>query len=99
MIQSNKIVRSLKIDFKDLNGSTFSQLIDFDRSRNFSGNDSGTATKMKNKSKTAIAVARAITKFSEYEPSAGLVIKLAANVADTRPYAVVRFDSSVTSAT
>ena len=47
-----------------LKGSTFSHEIDLDRSRIFSGSDSGTATSMKNKSNMAMAVARAITKFS-----------------------------------
>lgn len=56
--------------------------------RTFSGKLSGTATRMKNTSKMAMAVASATTRFSlyasiMYAPSAGLITMLAANVADT----------------
>lgn len=54
----------------------------------FSGNDSGMKTSINNISKAATAVAISITTFWLYTfsmkaPIAGLVIKLAANVADT----------------
>ena len=54
----------------------------------FSGSDSGMATMMKSRSRTAMAVARATTRLSPYTlprwaPIAGLVTRLAANVADT----------------
>lgn len=54
----------------------------------FSGRDSGTASSMKQISTTATTVATNTTKLSPYKldrcaPIAGLVTKLAANVADT----------------
>lgn len=54
----------------------------------FSGKDSGTATRMKQMSSRAIAVARITTRVSpyaadKYAPIAGLVTRLAAKVADT----------------
>ena len=54
----------------------------------FSGRDSGTATRMKHMSSRAMAVARITTSVSpyacdRYAPMAGLVTRLAANVADT----------------
>lgn len=54
----------------------------------FSGRDSGTATRMKQMSSRAMAVARITTSVSpyacdRYAPMAGLVTRLAANVADT----------------
>lgn len=56
--------------------------------RSFSGNDSGTATMMKRTSSSATAVAIQMTTVSlykswRYAPSAGLVTRLAAKVADT----------------
>ena len=73
-----------------LNGSAFSQGIDFphDTGRNRSGSDSGTHTKINKRSNNEIAVARATTTESlyvvpRYAPNAGLVMRLAANVADT----------------
>jgi len=54
----------------------------------FSGRDSGTATRIKQMSSRAMAVARITTNVSpyatdRYAPIAGLVTKLAAKVADT----------------
>ena len=46
-----------------LKGSTWSHVIVLDLSRNLSGSDSGTATRIKKTSKIATAVANAITKF------------------------------------
>lgn len=59
-----------------------------DDGRTFSGKDSGTATRIIKTSSKAIAVATATTRFSPYvfimyAPRAGLMTKLAANVADT----------------
>ena len=59
-----------------------------DAGRIFSGSDSGTATRMKQMSSRAMAVARTTTKLSpytrpRYAPMAGLITKLAANVAET----------------
>lgn len=56
--------------------------------RSFSGSDSGTSTKMKSTSKMAMDEASQMTKFSLYiscrnAPIAGLVTRLAANVAET----------------
>ncbi|KAF4525362.1 hypothetical protein B566_EDAN007845 [Ephemera danica] len=71
-------------------GSACSQEIGapHEEGRTFSGSDSGTATRMKNTSRTAMAVARATTTLSLYvssnqAPRAGDITMLAANVADT----------------
>ena len=55
--------------------------------RSFSGKDSGTATRMKRRSKMAMAAANHMTTVSLYmswrkAPIAGLVTRLAANVAE-----------------
>ena len=64
LIKLNPVEKSAKSSINTLNGSTFSHVIDLDRSFIFSGSDSGTATNIKNRSNIAIAVAKAITKFS-----------------------------------
>lgn len=72
------------------NGSALSQEMcePQEAGRSLTGRDSGTHTKTKKISRRAMAVARAITRLSvyilpRYAPSAGLVTRLAANVADT----------------
>ena len=71
-------------------GSTLSQEIGDpqDEGLTFSGSDSGTTTSINKTSNKAIAEASHITKLSlyilpRYAPRAGLVTRLAANVADT----------------
>lgn len=87
-------------------GSACSQLIGapHDDGRIFSDKLSGTATSIKKTSSTAMAVESATTNVSPYIsikafPRAGDITKLAANVADTRPYALERSSGVVTSAT
>lgn len=72
------------------NGSAFSHEICDPQlaGLSFSGKDSGTATMMNKMSKIAIEAANQMTTFSLYmscrnAPMAGLVTKLAANVAET----------------
>lgn len=107
------------------NGSACSQLIGAPQElgRTFSGRLSGTATKIKNTSSTAIAVAKATINVSlytsrRYAPNAGemtckvwrldtmidlglvgKLTRLAAKVAETKPYAFDRSSVVVTSAT
>lgn len=91
VMHNMSIMGSLPTFLREEKGSACSQemgLPQVEVGRTFSGRDSGTATRMKNTSKMATAVASVTTSDTDqrsirYAPNAGDTTMLAANVADT----------------